>query len=151
MASSHASWWIAVRAGGICLAAALGLALAVPALADHAPKTATDCDNLTPMPAVTACLQDVQEAADQALDDAYQAALKEIAGADYDDAATRQAWTAALEKAQALWTQYREADCRDTVPFEWGGGSGEGGGILHCLIHKAETRTAELKTRYPGN
>ncbi|MEO1199793.1 MAG: lysozyme inhibitor LprI family protein [Pseudomonadota bacterium] len=130
---------------------AITAALCFLVFAGLAEAQTADCDTAQSTPEINACLEAQLQISDDALNDAYQLARREIDAADWLDGETREDWKIALRDAQRLWIQYRDADCMDTVPYEWGGGTGTTSGILICLITKTDTRTEELRARYETN
>jgi uncharacterized protein YecT (DUF1311 family) len=94
------------------------------------------------------CFEKVLKVADAELNGVYQKVLRSIDQADALSKDVRAQWRAALVGGQRAWIAFRDADCRNTVPFEWYGGTGAGSAILICLIDKTRTRTSELQDRY---
>lgn len=122
--------------------------LAAPALAEPEPKI--DCANASSTVEMNYCADQDYEAADKALNAAYQKALKalpEMAVAD-SERFNAKAWEKVLRASQRAWIAYRDAECQEHVPMFWGGGTGTTAAVIGCLTELTKARTKELKESY---
>ena len=90
------------------------------------------------------------DAADKALNAAYQKALKQVPGmavADMERFNTKN-WEKTLRASQRAWLAYRDAECGEHVPMFWGGGTGTNVAVVGCMAEKTKARTKELLESY---
>lgn len=124
------------------------LAGATSAAAEPEPKI--DCDNASSTVEMNFCADKDFEAADKALNTAYQQALKavpEMAIAD-NERFNAKVWEKSLRASQRAWIAYRDAECQEHVPMFWGGGTGTTVAVIGCMTELTKTRTKELKESY---
>ena len=135
-------------------AIALYLVLAVCAAhAEATPKGKAavpriDCAAATDGPELTHCAEIRLKKADSDLAtvlDKVKGQIGKRAGANTDE---RTRWATALDAAHTAWIAYREADCRELVPFEWKSGTGASLAVLECMAQMTEQRGFELTERY---
>ncbi len=121
------------------------IVLAVQALAPVAiAQGDIDCAKATATAELNACADRELARADAALNAVYRKVLAKIAASDQPKPYDARSWEAALRTSQRTWIAWRDADCKDLVPFAWGGGTGTTGEVLGCLTEKTEARTKEL-------
>ncbi|MGD9512148.1 MAG: lysozyme inhibitor LprI family protein [Geminicoccaceae bacterium] len=118
------------------LALGLVLAAALPARAD--PRL--ECPDGTQLE-LSACLARTEAAVDRALATALESVRQ--AAAELDRTTGRPAAAPALDRAQAAWAAYRDAQCA-YVGSSYGGGSGTGQAIRACRIDLGRARTDQL-------
>jgi|AACY02.2.fsa_nt_gi Uncharacterized protein conserved in bacteria len=95
------------------------------------------------------CLAQVERDLDREATIAFSAAQRNIAErAEYLAPATLARFAAAADRAQAAWRAFVDVDCRETVGFEWWGGSGAGAAIRACVIDATAQRVRSLVARY---
>jgi uncharacterized protein YecT (DUF1311 family) len=94
------------------------------------------------------CADKDYQAADKALNAAYESALAYIRTRDMDEASDKVRLEKAMRNAQRAWVAYRDSDCKDLVALEWSGGTGANAAILGCMTGKTIQRTKELNERY---
>jgi len=126
----------------VCLGGT-GAALAVDAEPPDAP-----CANAENNLAYKECLGRLYEKADRELNVVWKQVLASVDRADYLTPKQRAAWKTELRQAQRAWVQFKEHDCNGAMLYEWWGGTGAGGAILACLLHRTVARTESLKGRY---
>jgi uncharacterized protein YecT (DUF1311 family) len=113
---------------------------------DPEPEPKVDCANATSTHDLRTCGAAELEAADKALNAAYQKALASIkAREDQPPPYDNKAYEAALRTAQRAWVAFRDAECNVVVPFSWTNGTGGPLVTLGCLITKTQARTKDLE------
>lgn len=105
------------------------------AASSSASAAAIDCINPQTQSDITQCASEAYKAADQELNSTYQEVLKR----------TNNEHSTLLRKAQELWIQYRDADCK-FQSFKTSDGSVGSTVHLQCITDKTKARTAEFKT-----
>lgn len=127
------------------LAASLVLCgLAAAAAAQE--SASVDCSNAATQAELNTCASNDYEAADQALNKAYQAAMQRMRQADEEAAATGPDSVGAVEalkKAQRGWIAYRDGHC-EAEGFAMRGGSAEPMLVNGCKAELSRTRAREL-------
>ena len=88
------------------------------------------------------------QAADKALNEAYEAALASTKTRELEKPYDAKSFEAAMRAAQRAWIAYRDADCKDLTAQEWSGGTGTTSAVLGCMTEKTMQRTKDLKERY---
>ena len=88
------------------------------------------------------------QAADKALNQAYDAALASTKSRDDEKPYDAKSFEEVMRAAQRAWVAYRDADCKDLIAQEWFGGTGTTAASLGCMTEKTIQRTKELKERY---
>ena len=102
-----------------------------------------DCQNAMTQVDLTQCASQDYEAADAALNEAYQAAVAMMAQIDADLAADQQGAENALREAQRAWITMRDNTCI-AEGYTWYGGSGQGMVELGCLARVTRSRIEDL-------
>jgi uncharacterized protein YecT (DUF1311 family) len=130
----------------------LVLGLEAPATRAQTPATsqviAAACDSNVANVEYKQCLAEFAEKVDRELNVLWRRVLAAI---DADTSLTqsqRADWKSKLAEAQRHWVQFKQADCREPVGYEWYGGSGMGGAVSTCLAKHTLDRTQELRERY---
>ncbi|WP_420585899.1 lysozyme inhibitor LprI family protein [Ruegeria sp.] len=90
---------------------------------------------------IGACVSDMEERVNMALDAAYGFAVE--SAKELDEVTGRLVAQPALETAQNAWVAYRDAQC-EAVGASYGGGSGTGIGITACRVQLGRARVDEL-------
>jgi uncharacterized protein YecT (DUF1311 family) len=114
----------------------LALAAAIPARADPS----LECPVGTQVE-LSECLARTEAAVDRAL--ATALGLAQQAAAELDRTTGRPETVPALDRAQAAWTAWRDAQCA-YVGATYGGGSGTGQAIRGCRVELGRARTDQL-------
>ncbi len=108
-----------------------------------------DCNNASSTVEINFCADKDYQAADKALNAAYEAALTQIRSrGDMEKPYDTKSFEDAMRNAQRSGVAYRDAECKDLVAQEWSGGTGATAAILGCMTEKTIQRTKELKERY---
>jgi uncharacterized protein YecT (DUF1311 family) len=116
---------------------------------DPEPEPKVDCANAMSTHDLRFCGAAELEAADKALNAAYQKALASIkAREDEPPPYDNKGYEAALRTAQRAWVAYRDADCNTVVPFAWTNGTGGPVAVLGCLINHTKARTKDLEDTF---
>ena len=131
-----------------CLAATCLLALLVAGLASATQAETIDCANASSTVEMNFCADKDFQAADKALNAAYEAALASTKTRDLEKPYDAKSFEAAMRAAQRAWVAYRDADCKDLTAQEWSGGTGTTSAVLGCMTEKTMQRTKDLKERY---
>jgi uncharacterized protein YecT (DUF1311 family) len=105
----------------------------------------TDCSNASSTVEINACEDKNYQAADAALNEAYEAALKYARSRQLEKPYDAKSFEDALVKAERAWVSFRDADCKDVMAQKWSGGTGTTSAILACMTAKTLQRTKELK------
>ena len=95
------------------------------------------------------CLRAAADRSDKELAGALAAAIKSIDTRPGLLSAQKARWKRSLNDSQALWQNWRDADCQDVAPFEAGMTAKGGDPRLGCIIDHDAQRVEELKGRYP--
>lgn len=144
---SHRS---ALRAAGVAFLG-LGLACATAARA-QTPTTnqliEAACDSNVANVEYKQCLLEFAAKVDRDLNALWPRVLASIESSTHLSKSQRADWKASLTTAQRHWIQFKEADCREPVGYEWYGGSGMGGAVSICFAKHTLDRTQELRDRY---
>lgn len=137
--------------GILALAASLGAAIAIPALAQDAPNV--DCDNAQTQMEMNFCAEQDFDKADAALNKAYKRAVASQKKIDADVEETMGADSvgavAALKKAQRAWIDYRDGHC-EGVGFQARGGTMEPMLLMSCKAELSTARAKELNALAQG-
>jgi len=133
-----------MRSHFLLLAAVMLLAPAAFAQA----QDSVDCANANSTIEMNYCAEQDYDAADDALNEAYQNALAIIKDSDNPPPYDSKSWEEELRKAQRAWIAFRDAECKGLVPMEWSGGTGTTLAVLNCLTRLTRYRTATLRERY---
>jgi uncharacterized protein YecT (DUF1311 family) len=131
-----------------CLGATCLLPLLVAGLASAAQAQTIDCANASSTVEMNFCADKDFQAADKALNAAYEAAVANIKTRELEKPYDAKSFEAALRAAQRAWVAYRDADCKDLTAQEWSGGTGTTSAVLGCMTEKTMQRTKDLKERY---
>jgi uncharacterized protein YecT (DUF1311 family) len=131
-----------------CLAATCLLALLVANLPSSAQAQTIDCANASSTVEMNFCADKDFQAADKALNEAYEAALASTKTRELEKPYDAKSFEAAMRAAQRAWIAYRDADCKDLTAQEWSGGTGTTSAVLGCMTEKTMQRTKDLKERY---
>jgi uncharacterized protein YecT (DUF1311 family) len=126
---------LTVRKQPIYLCIALGLLVNSTAL--EALPAADPCGNYPSSAALNHCVQQQFAAQDRRLNEAYQKLLLQL------DSATRQTTRDGLVKAQRLWVQFRDTDCRAQESV-FAGGPVHTWVYLRCLRDHTAQRVKDL-------
>jgi uncharacterized protein YecT (DUF1311 family) len=94
------------------------------------------------------CLRASADRSDKELAGALEAAIKIIESRPGLLNNQKARWKRSLNDSQALWLNWRDADCQDVAPFEAGMSAKGGDPRLGCIIDHDADRVAELKSRY---
>jgi uncharacterized protein YecT (DUF1311 family) len=124
------------------------LALLVASLAPAAQAQTIDCANASSTVEMNFCADRDFQAADKALNEAYEAALASTKTRELEKPYDAKSFEAAMRAAQRAWIAYRDADCKDLTAQEWSGGTGTTSAVLGCMTEKTMQRTKDLKERY---
>lgn len=126
------------------------IAIVVCAITTLGPAQAqrADCTDAGSTVEISRCFERELAREDAALNRVFQQATRSIRENDAMADGDRRNWEAALRDAQRKWIAFRDADCKDTVGYEWFGGTGAGSAVLACMAQKTRTRTKELTERY---
>ena len=104
-----------------------------------------DCKNPQTQSDMTACEQQRQGSADDALNAQYKKTRAAAVETDKGmDSADLRGAEKALVKAQRAWVAFRDAEC-EVRGFEMRGGSGEPMLVAGCTADLTDKRTKELK------
>lgn len=126
------------RIGRTMLAAALGLAPAVAALADPTLECGLD---LSSQVEIADCMAATEARVDRTVAEALGFAM--TAAQELDETTGRPMAAPALEAGQAAWSGYRDAHC-GFVGQTFGGGSGTGVAVRSCRIELGRERVGVL-------
>jgi uncharacterized protein YecT (DUF1311 family) len=133
----------------LLIASALLLSLAGSAMADQSRPSQLACDTKKiGAKDLADCLRAAADRSDKELAGALAAAIKEIEARPGLLAAQKNRWKRSLNDSQALWLNWRDADCQDVAPFEAGMSAKGGDPRLGCIIDHDAQRVEELKSRY---
>ncbi|OYX26871.1 MAG: hypothetical protein B7Z10_01925 [Rhodobacterales bacterium 32-66-7] len=102
-----------------------------------------DCANAFAQQEMNICAEQDWQAADEALNQAYQEVMAEMKVMDEQLPPELQGAEAALRTAQRAWIAYRDANC-EVSGFPMRGGSAEPLLVYGCLRQMTENRTEEL-------
>jgi uncharacterized protein YecT (DUF1311 family) len=94
------------------------------------------------------CLAEFAAKVDRDLNALWPRVLASIDGQTHLKPAQRADWKRKLTVAQRHWVQFKEADCREPVGYEWYGGTGMGGAVSACTAKHIIDRMQDLKARY---
>jgi len=131
------------------LVSALLLALAGPAFADQPRPSQLACDTKKiGAKDLADCLRSAADRSDKELAGAVDAAVKNIEARPGLLGSQKNRWKRSLNDTQALWLNWRDADCQDVAPFEAGMTAKGGDPRLSCIIDHDAQRVEELKSRY---
>jgi uncharacterized protein YecT (DUF1311 family) len=122
--------------------------LMAPSFAPPVSAEEVDCANASSTAEINFCAEKDFDAADKALNSAYEAALARIRTRDLEKPYDAQSFEEAMRSAQRAWVAFRDADCKDLTAQEWAGGSGTSAAVLGCMTDKTIARTKELKERF---
>ncbi len=100
-----------------------------------------ECTDAPSQVEIGACVSDMEERVNAALEVAYGFALD--AAKELDEVTGRTVAQPAVEASQAAWSAYRDAQC-EAVGASFGGGSGTGIGITACRVDLGRARVDEL-------
>ncbi len=78
-----------------------------------------DCKNASSTVEMNFCADKDYQAADKALNAAYDTAMGYIRTRDMEKPYDAKSFAEALRNAQRAWVVYRDADCKDLVAQEW--------------------------------
>ncbi|MBB3772326.1 uncharacterized protein YecT (DUF1311 family) [Angulomicrobium tetraedrale] len=105
------------------------------------------------------CLNQVQKAGEQRLDQAVAAALAGIEARQELQPPQRRRWIALFNESQSRFVNWRNFECQSIAPYEGGAGEKTVGGRLGgtavieqritCLTSLNDTRAADIERRYP--
>jgi uncharacterized protein YecT (DUF1311 family) len=109
-----------------------------------------DCGKASTTVELNYCSERAYQRADEELNDAYQAALKQIRASAGDAPYDAKSWEEALRASQRAWIAYRDAECKGLVPMEWSGGTGTTTAVNGCMTELTEARTKMLTERNSG-
>lgn len=126
----------------------LGVYLLALSVASPVSAETVDCANASSTVEINFCAEKDFDAADKALNRAYEAALARIRTRDLERPYDRASFEEAMRSAQRAWVAFRDADCKDLTAQEWAGGSGTSAAVLGCMTEKTIMRTKELKERF---
>jgi uncharacterized protein YecT (DUF1311 family) len=130
----------------------LGLAAGMPSARAQTPTTSqlidAACDSNVSNVEYKECLAQFAEKVDRELNLLWPRVLASIDAQSHLTRAQRADWKNKLTIAQRHWVQFKVADCREPVGYEWYGGTGMGGAVSICLAKHTLDRTQELKQRY---
>jgi uncharacterized protein YecT (DUF1311 family) len=93
------------------------------------------------------CLAQFADKVDRELNELWPRVLAFIDASTLTPA-QRADWKNKLTIAQRHWVQFKQADCREPVGYEWFGGTGMGGAVSTCIAKHTLDRTQDLKQRY---
>jgi uncharacterized protein YecT (DUF1311 family) len=131
------------------IVSALLLSVAGAAFADQPRPSQLACDTKKiGAKDLADCLRAAADRSDKELAGALEAAVKSIEGRPGLLAAQKNRWKRSLNDSQALWLNWRDADCQDVAPFEAGMTAKGGDPRLGCIIDHDAQRVEELKARY---
>jgi uncharacterized protein YecT (DUF1311 family) len=116
---------------------AMLIAPRIPALAQHMNLSNTPCRDAVSTVDAYRCFADAAKATDAHMED-YLSRTKTVMEASEIDG---------LEKAQALWMQFREANCSAERAL-YDGGTGAAVAYQACLEEESRTRLADLQAIY---
>jgi uncharacterized protein YecT (DUF1311 family) len=131
------------------IVSALLLSMAGTAFADQPHPSQLACDTKKiGAKDLADCLRAAADRSDKELAGALEAAVKTIEARPGLLAAQKNRWKRSLNDSQALWLNWRDADCQDVAPFEAGMSAKGGDPRLGCIIDHDAQRVEELKSRY---
>lgn len=133
----------------LLIASALLLSLAGAAMADQPRPSQLACDTKKiGAKDLADCLRAAADRSDKEMAGALAAAIKNIDTRPGLLAAQKNRWKRSLNDSQALWLNWRDADCQDVAPFEAGMSAKGGDPRLGCIIDHDAQRVEELRSRY---
>jgi uncharacterized protein YecT (DUF1311 family) len=103
-----------------------------------------DCNTASTTVELNYCTERSHKEADEKLNEAYQAVLKQIRASGGEAPYDPKSWEEALRASQRAWIAYRDAECKGLVPMEWSGGSGTAAAVNGCMTELTEARTKML-------
>lgn len=119
------------------------VSMALAVLGGAATAQQIDCANAVSQIDMTDCAKQDFDAADQALNDSYKAAMEMMKSIDAELPKSEQGAVAALKAAQRAWILVRDNTC-SAEGFLWAGGSGRGLAELSCKARLTISRTDDL-------
>jgi uncharacterized protein YecT (DUF1311 family) len=136
---------------GVALVA-LGPACGLPAARAQTPTTSeaieAACDSNVSNVEYKECLAQFAAKVDRDLNELWPRVLASIAAQTHLTPGQRAEWKNKLTVAQRHWIQFKQADCREPVGYEWYGGTGMGGAVSICLAKHTLDRMQDLRQRY---
>jgi len=94
------------------------------------------------------CLRTAADRADRDLAKAVDAAIKSIDLRQGLMSSQKARWRRSLNDAEAQWVAWRDSECQDVAPFEWGMDARGGDPRLRCIIDDDAERASNLNARY---
>ncbi len=110
-----------------------------------------DCDNAMSTVEMNVCAERELDAADAQLNAEFKNAIASIGKSSSEKPYDAKSWEASLRASQRAWIAFRDADCKDLVPYSWTGGTGTTSAVLGCMSAKTKARTAEIKEMFEQN
>jgi uncharacterized protein YecT (DUF1311 family) len=144
---SNAKRWSASAAGAAILILCLGAAAAGAQTPTTDQLIEAACDSNVSNVEYKQCLAQFAEKVDRDLNVIWHRVLVSIDAGTLTPA-QRADWKSKLTVAQRHWVQFRQADCREPVGYEWFGGTGMGGAVSTCIAKHTLDRIQHLKARY---
>jgi len=133
----------------LVLAAAV-IAFCPLARADDARPSQTACDpNKIGARELAECLRTNADRSDGELATAVEGAIKAIDARQGLLSSQKARWRRSLGDAQSQWVAWRDSECQDVAPFEFGMDAKSGDPRLRCIIDYNAARVSSLKARYP--
>lgn len=93
---------------------------------------------------INRCAEQVMQAQDAALNEAYRQLLARLEAAGPTDGIDVAAIMQELVEAQRAWIRFRDGDCKAKIKY-WEKGSMRGTVYLGCLAERTQQRTQELR------
>jgi uncharacterized protein YecT (DUF1311 family) len=132
----------------------LAIAIGASALSAYAAQAQVpnpiDCNTASTTVELNYCTERTYQKADEKLNEAYQAVLKQIRASGGEAPYDAKSWEEALRVSQRAWIVYRDAECKGLVPMEWSGGTGTAAAVNGCMTELTEARTKVLTERDSG-
>ena len=93
------------------------------------------------------CMKAELKKADEILNKVYQKSIEAIKNSDIPKV-DKAKFLDSTRKAERYWVKFKETECRQSVPYDWYGGTHMGMAGLICEYEKTVQRAEELRKRF---